>query len=53
MTMLTARPFAMVFPGQGSQSPLMLQDYYVAHDCFRRAFSEAADAGVSPAPRYT
>jgi [acyl-carrier-protein] S-malonyltransferase len=33
----------MVFPGQGSQAPLMLQDYYVAHDCFRSTFAEAAD----------
>ncbi len=43
MTMLTSKSFAMVFPGQGSQSPLMLQDYFAAHLIFRDTFSEATD----------
>lgn len=35
---------AMVFPGQGAQSPLMLQDYHATYSLFRDTFVEAADA---------
>lgn len=43
MTILNTQSFAMVFPGQGSQTPLMLEDYYHAHACFRHTFAEAAE----------
>jgi [acyl-carrier-protein] S-malonyltransferase len=33
----------MVFPGQGSQTPLMLQDFYADYESFRSTFAEAAD----------
>jgi [acyl-carrier-protein] S-malonyltransferase len=37
-------PTAFVFPGQGSQAPQMLSDYYQQSSIFRDTFAEASDA---------
>ena len=38
-----AKKIAVVFPGQGSQKPAMLADYYQQSVAFRETFDEAAD----------